>query len=109
MAETPPLGAFVYLDGGVKPEMVATDNASYSDMGVRPVQQVRAYDLLRMVGRDGRPTPLGADIARLSPPKHRNLNLLAATVLVQLRSLQPERGAAQPVLPLGYQGRGVRG
>nr|WP_261802101.1 hypothetical protein [Streptomyces sp. ISID311] len=30
--------------------------------------QVRAYDLLRMFGREGRPTPLGL--------KHRNLNLL---------------------------------
>ena len=117
------LDALLNLDAGVKPEMVATDNASYSDMvfglftmlgynfsprfkdlgdqrlwraempGVEtgdygPLEdlarnkanltkvtthwpdmlrvtgslvtgQVRAYDLLRMFGREGRPTPLG--------------------------------------------------
>jgi TnpA family transposase len=116
--------ALLNLDGGVKPEMVATDNASYSDMafglykmlgfrfaprfrdlnaqrfrradlpdGDEPskygpldavacnkvylqrivthwpdmlrvagsliTNQVRAYDLLRMFGREGHPTPLG--------------------------------------------------
>ncbi len=119
------LATLLNLDGGVKPEMVATDNASYSDMafglykmlgfrfaprfrdladqrfwradlpdGQAPADgygllegvacnkvnlkriethwpdmlrvagslitnQVRAYDLLRMFGREGRPTPLG--------------------------------------------------
>jgi TnpA family transposase len=119
------------LDGGVRPEMIATDNASYSDMafglykmlgfrfaprfrdladqrfwradvpvpdGEEPAgdygpleaiarnqvnlkriethwpdmlrvagslitNQVRAYDLLRMFGREGHPTPLGAAFA----------------------------------------------
>ncbi|GGV86285.1 transposase [Streptomyces gelaticus] len=131
------LDALLNLDGGVKPEMVATDNASYSDMvfglfkilgynfsprfrdlddqrfwratmpGVEtgtygPVEdlarnrvnlnkvithwpdmlkvagslvtnQVRAYDLLRMFGRDGRPTPLGAAFAeygRIAKTEH---------------------------------------
>lgn len=117
------LDALLNLDGGVKPEMVATDNASYSDMvfglfeilgynfsprfrdlddqrfwratmpgvetgtygvledlarnrvnlnkvithwpnmlkvaGSLVTNQVRAYDLLRMFGREGRPAPLG--------------------------------------------------
>lgn len=118
------LDALLNLDGGVKPEMVATDNASYSDMvfgifkmlgdrfsprfrdledqrfwkaqmpgaetarGYGPLEalarnkvnvkkvltswpgmmrvagslvtnQGRAYDLLRMFGREGHPTPLG--------------------------------------------------
>ncbi len=117
------LDTLLNLDGGVRPEMVATDNASYSDMvfglfsmlgynfsprfrdladqrfwraelpgvatgGYGPLGplarnkvnlgkvathwpdmlrvagslvtgQVRAYDLLRMFGREGRPTPLG--------------------------------------------------
>jgi TnpA family transposase len=117
------LDTLLNLDGGVRPEMVATDNASYSDMvfglfsmlgynfsprfrdladqrfwraelpgvatgGYGPLEplarnkvnlgkvathwpdmlrvagslvtgQVRAYDLLRMFGREGRPTPLG--------------------------------------------------
>ncbi|MGP3920991.1 Tn3 family transposase [Nonomuraea sp. 10N515B] len=117
------LDTLLNLDGGIKPELVTTDNASYSDMvfglfdilGYRfsprfadlvdqrfwyadlpdqargsygPVDalacnkinlkkiitwwpdmlrvagslitnQVRAYDLLRMFGREGRPTPLG--------------------------------------------------
>jgi TnpA family transposase len=125
------LDTLLNLDGGVRPEMVATDNASYSDMafglykmlGFRfaprfrdladqrfwradvPVpdgeesagdygpleaiapnkvnlkriethwpdmlrvagslitNQVRAYDLLRMFGREGHPTPLGAAFA----------------------------------------------
>ncbi len=121
------LDALLNLDAGVKPEMVATDNASYSDMvfglftmlgynfsprfkdlndqrfwraempGVQtgdygPLEelarnkvnltkvsthwpdmlrvtgslvtgQVRAYDLLRMFGREGRPTPLGQAFA----------------------------------------------
>ncbi|MFE0133858.1 Tn3 family transposase [Streptomyces sp. NPDC059037] len=122
------LDALLNLDGGVKPEMVATDNASYSDMvfgifkmlgyrfsprfkdledqrfwkaqmpgaetagGYGPLEeiarnkvnvkkvithwpdmlrvagslvtnQVRAYDLLRMFGREGHPTPLGAAFA----------------------------------------------
>ncbi|GAA2279321.1 hypothetical protein GCM10010430_76630 [Kitasatospora cystarginea] len=30
--------------------------------------QVRAYDLLRMFGRDGRPTPLGAAFAEYGRP-----------------------------------------
>ncbi|MFJ7271998.1 Tn3 family transposase [Streptomyces sp. NPDC099050] len=117
------LDALLNLDGGVKPEMVATDNASYSDIvfgifkilgynfsprfkdlddqrfwraslpgvetgsygplevlarnrvnlnkvithwpdmlrvaGSLVTNQVRAYDLLRMFGREGHPTPLG--------------------------------------------------
>ncbi|MGW1641561.1 Tn3 family transposase [Streptomyces lavendulae] len=117
------LDTLLNLDGGARPEMVATDNASYSDMvfglfsmlgynfsprfrdladhrfwraelpgvatgGYGPLEplarnkvnlgkvathwpdmlrvagslvtgQVRAYDLLRMFGREGRPTPLG--------------------------------------------------
>ncbi|TMR93937.1 Tn3 family transposase [Nonomuraea basaltis] len=123
------LDTLLNLDGGVKPEMVATDNASYSDMafglykmlgfrfaprfrdlsdqrfwradlpdgeeladGYGPLEdvacnkvslkkiathwpdmlrvagslitnQVRAYDLLRMFGREGHPTPLGAAFA----------------------------------------------
>ncbi|MGA5578397.1 Tn3 family transposase [Streptomyces koyangensis] len=122
------LDALLNLDGGVKPEMVATDNASYSDMvfgifkllgyrfsprfkdledqrfwkaqmpdaepvgGYGPLEaiarnkvnvkkiltawpdmlqvagslvtnQVRAYDLLRMVGSKDRPNPLGAAFA----------------------------------------------
>ncbi|WUP38638.1 transposase [Streptomyces europaeiscabiei] len=122
------LDALLNLDGGVKPEMVATDNAAYSDMvfgifkmlgyrfsprfkdledqrfwkaqmpgadlvgGYGPLEsiarnrgnvkkvitywpdmlrvasslvtnQVRAYDLLRMFGREGNPTPLGAAFA----------------------------------------------
>ncbi len=125
------------LDGGVKPEMGATDNASYSDMvfglfkilgynfsprfrdlddqrfwratmpgvetgtygavldlarnrvnlnkvitqwpdmlkvaGSLVTNQVRAYDLLRMFGREGRPTPLGAAFAeygRIAKTEH---------------------------------------
>ncbi|MFI1868713.1 Tn3 family transposase [Streptomyces jumonjinensis] len=125
------LDTLLNLDGGVRPEMVATDNASYSDMafglykmlgfrfaprfrdladqrfwradvpvpeGEEPAgdygpleaiarhkvnlkriethwpdmlrvagslitNQVRAYDLLRMFGREGHPTPLGAAFA----------------------------------------------
>lgn len=123
------LDTLLNLDGGVRPEMVATDNASYSDMafglykmlrfrfaprfrdlndqrfwradlpdgeepadGYGPLEdvacnrgnlkkiathwpdmlrvagslitnQVRAYDLLRMYGREGHPTPLGAAFA----------------------------------------------
>lgn len=123
------LDTLLNLDGGVKPEMVAADNASYSDMafglykmlgfrfaprfrdladqrfwradlpdgeasaaGYGPLEavacnkvnlkriathwpdmlrvagslitnQVRAYDLLRMFGREGHPTPLGAAFA----------------------------------------------
>ncbi|MGJ5895784.1 Tn3 family transposase [Streptomyces sp. V2] len=123
------LDTLLNLDGGVRPEMVATDNASYSDMafglykmlgfrfaprfrdlqdqrfwradlpesempaaGYGPLEaiarnkvnlkriathwpdmlrvagslitnQVRAYDLLRMFGREGHPTPLGAAFA----------------------------------------------
>lgn len=122
------LDALLNLDGGVKPEMFATDNASYSDMvfgifkllgyrfsprfkdledqrfwkaampgaetagGYGPLEvlarnkvnvkkiptawpdmlrvagslvtnQVRAYDLLRMFGREGHPTPLGQALA----------------------------------------------
>ncbi|GAA0902372.1 hypothetical protein GCM10009574_091010 [Streptomyces asiaticus] len=123
------LDTLLNLDGGVKPEMVATDNASYSDMafglykmlgfrfaprfrdladqrfwradlpdgeasaaGYGPLEavtcnkvnlkriathwpdmlrvagslitnQVRAYDLLRMFGREGHPIPLGAAFA----------------------------------------------
>lgn len=131
------LDALLNLDGGVKPEMVATDNASYSDMvfglfkilgynfsprfrdlddqrfwratmpgvetgtygavedlarnrvnlnkvithwpdmlkvaGSLVTNQVRAYDLLRMFGRDGRPTPLGAAFAeygRIAKTEH---------------------------------------
>lgn len=121
------LDALLNLDGGAKPEMVATDNASYSDMvfglfkilgynfspgfrglddqrfwratmpcveagtygavedlarnrvnlnkvithwpdmlkvaGSLVTNQVRAYDLLRMFGCEGRPTPLGVAVA----------------------------------------------
>ncbi|WLQ69231.1 Tn3 family transposase [Streptomyces glycanivorans] len=122
------LDTLLNLDGGVRPEMVATDNASYSDMvfgifkmlgfrfaprfrdladqrfwradipGKQPAasygpleaiarnkvslkkireqwpdmlrvagslitNQVRAYDLLRMFGREGHPTPLGQAFA----------------------------------------------
>lgn len=132
------LDALLNLDGGVKPEMVATDNASYSDMvfglfkilgynfsprfkdlddqrfwraemdgietgGYGPLadlartnkvnlkkvtthwedmlrvagslvtNQVRAFDLLRMFGREGRPTPLGqafAEYGRIAKTLH---------------------------------------
>lgn len=132
------LDALLNLDGGVKPEMVATDNAAYSDMvfgifkmlgycfsprfkdledqrfwkaqmpgaeaagGYGPLEaiarnkvnvkkvithwpdmlrvagslvanQVRAYDLLRMFGREGHPTPLGqafAEYGRIAKPLH---------------------------------------
>ncbi|BDH12828.1 hypothetical protein HOK021_40070 [Streptomyces hygroscopicus] len=131
------LDALLNLDGGVKPEMVATDNASYSDLvfglfkilgynfsprfrdlddqrfrratmpgvetgtygavkdlarnrvnlskvithwpdmlkvaGSLVTNQVRAYDLLRMFGRDGRPTPLGvafAEYGRIAKTEH---------------------------------------
>jgi TnpA family transposase len=121
------LDTLLNLDSGIKPQMVATDNASYSDMvfgvfkilgysfaprfrdladqrfwraempgqapsdygqleaiarnrvrldkittwwpdllrvaGSLATGQVRAYDLLRMFGRDGHPTPLGAAFA----------------------------------------------
>jgi TnpA family transposase len=131
------LDALLNLDGGVKPEMVATDNASYSDMvfglfkilgynfsprfrdledqrfwraslpgvetgtygplediarnrvnlnkvithwpdmlrvaGSLVTNQVRAYDLLRMFGREGHPTPLGqafAEYGRIAKTLH---------------------------------------
>ncbi|MCY1649300.1 Tn3 family transposase [Streptomyces sp. NPDC048212] len=131
------LDTLLNLDAGVKPEMVATDNASYSDMvfglfsmlgynfsprfkdladqrfwraelasvatgGYGPLEsparnkvnlnkvithwpdmlrvagslvtgQVRAYDLLRMFGREGRPTPLGqafAEYGRIGKTLH---------------------------------------
>ncbi|MER6917054.1 Tn3 family transposase [Streptomyces sp. NPDC000594] len=132
------LDALLNLDGGVKPEMVATDNASYSDMvfgvfkmlgyrfsprfkdladqrfwkaqmpgaeaagGYGPLEalarnkvnvrkvltawpdmlrvagslvtnQVRAYDLLRMFGREGHPSPLGqafAEYGRIAKTLH---------------------------------------
>ncbi|MGW6483970.1 Tn3 family transposase [Streptomyces sp. NPDC055059] len=131
------LDALLNLDGGVKPEMVATDNASYSDMvfglfkilgynfsprfrdlddqrfwratmpgvetgtygavedlarnrvnlnkvithwpdmlkvaGSLVTNQVRAYDLLRMFGREGRPAPLGqafAEYGRIAKTEH---------------------------------------
>lgn len=131
------LDALLNLDGGVKPEMVATDNASYSDMvfglfkilgynfsprfrdlddqrfwratmpgvetgtygvledlarnrvnlnkvithwpnmlkvaGSLVTNQVRAYDLLRMFGREGRPAPLGQAFAaygRIAKTEH---------------------------------------
>jgi TnpA family transposase len=131
------LDALLNLDGGVKPEMVATDNASYSDMvfgifdilgyrfsprfkdladqrlwraqlpdtpragygvleplarnkvnhekitmwwpemlrvaGSLITNQVRAYDLLRMFGREGHPTPLGqafAEYGRIAKTLH---------------------------------------
>ncbi|MCX4548221.1 MULTISPECIES: Tn3 family transposase [unclassified Streptomyces] len=132
------LDALLNLDGGVKPEMVATDNASYSDMvfgifkmlgyrfsprfkdledqrfwkaqmpgaenagGYGPLEaiarnkvnvkkvithwpdmlrvagslvtnQVRAYDLLRMFGREGHPAPLGqafAEYGRIAKTLH---------------------------------------
>ncbi|WP_331738870.1 Tn3 family transposase [Streptomyces sp. NBC_01276] len=122
------LDVLLTLDGGVRPEMVATDNASYSDMAfgiykmlgfrfaprfrdladqrfwraeipgaeevshygpLEPIarnkvnlkrireqwpdmlrvagslitNQVRAYDLIRMFGREGHPTPLGQGFA----------------------------------------------
>jgi TnpA family transposase len=129
--------ALLNLDGGVEPEMAATDNASYSDMvfglfkilgynfsprfrnlddqrfwratmpgvatgtygvledlarnrvnlnkvtahwpdmlrvaGSLVTDQVRAYGLLRMFGREGRPTPLGqafAEYGRLARTEH---------------------------------------
>jgi TnpA family transposase len=131
------LDTLLNLDGGVKPEMIATDHASYSDavfglfkiLGYRfaprfrdlsdqrfwradlpdgqtshygPLEpiarhrvnltkihrqwpdmlrvagslvtnQVRAYDLLRMFGRDGHPTPLGqgfAEYGRIDKTMH---------------------------------------
>lgn len=131
------LDMLLNLDGGLRPEMVATDNASYSDMvfglfrilgynfsprfrdlddqrfwraqmdgvetgGYGPLEdlasnkvnlkkiethwedmlrvagslvtnQVRAYDLLRMFGREGRPTPLGqafAEYGRIAKTLH---------------------------------------
>ncbi|WSN44096.1 Tn3 family transposase [Streptomyces sp. NBC_01334] len=132
------LDALLNLDGGVKPEMVATDNASYSDMvfgifkllgyrfsprfkdlqdqrfwkaqmpgaetageygpleaiarnkvnvkkvithwpdmlrvaGSLVTNQVRAYDLLRMFGREGHPAPLGqafAEYGRIAKTLH---------------------------------------
>lgn len=131
------LDAMLNLDGGVKPEMVATDNASYSDIvfgifkilgynfsprfkdlddqrfwratmpgvetgmygvleplarnrvnlkkietwwpdmlrvaGSLVTNQVRAYDLLRMFGREGHPTPLGqafAEYGRIAKTEH---------------------------------------
>ena len=131
------LDALLNLDGGVKPEMVATDNASYSDMvfglfkilgynfsprfrdlddqrfwratmpgvetgtygaveelarnrvnlnkvithwpdmlkvaGSLVTNQVRAYDLLRMLGRENRPVPLGqafAEYGRIAKTEH---------------------------------------
>lgn len=131
------LDALLNLDGGVKPEMVATDNASYSDMvfgifdilgywfsprfkdltdqrlwraqlpdtpragygvleplarnkvncdkiltwwpemlrvaGSLITNQVRAYDLLRMFGREGHSTPLGqafAEYGRIAKTLH---------------------------------------
>lgn len=131
------LDALLNLDGGVKPEMVPIDNASYSDMvfgvfdilgyrfsprfadladqrlwcadlpqgprgtygpleaparnrintkkittwwpdmlrvaGSLITNRVRACDLLRMFGRDGRPTPLGqafAEYGRIAKPLH---------------------------------------
>lgn len=131
------LDTLLNLDAGVKPEMVATDNASYSDMvfglfkmlgynfsprfkdladqrfwradmpgvptgsygpleslarnkvnltkvvthwpdmlrvaGSLVTGQVRAYDLLRMFGREGRPTPLGqafAEYGRIAKTMH---------------------------------------
>ena len=131
------LDTLLNLDAGVKPEMVATDNASYSDMvfglfsllgynfsprfkdladqrfwradlpgvaagdygaldalarnrvnltkvtthwpdmlrvaGSLVTGQVRAYDLLRMFGREGRPTPLGqafAEYGRIAKTLH---------------------------------------
>ncbi len=131
------LDTLLNLDAGVKPEMVATDNASYSDMvfglfsmlgynfsprfrdladqrfwraempgvetgGYGPLEplarnkanlgkvvthwpdmlrvagslvtgQVRAYDLLRMFGREGRPTPMGqafAEYGRIAKTLH---------------------------------------
>ncbi|WP_405393899.1 Tn3 family transposase [Streptomyces gougerotii] len=131
------LDALLNLDGGVKPAMVATDNASYSDIvfgifrilgynfsprfkdlddqrfwraampgvetgtygvleplarnrvnlkkietwwpdmlrvaGSLVTNQVRAYDLLRMFGREGHPTPLGqafAEYGRIAKTEH---------------------------------------
>ncbi|MFJ1900516.1 Tn3 family transposase [Streptomyces sp. NPDC088115] len=131
------LDTLLNLDAGVKPDMVATDNASYSDIvfglfsllgynfsprfrdladqrfwraelpgvdtgGYGPLEplacnkvnlnkvithwpdmlrvvgslvtgQVRAYDLLRMFGREGRPTPLGtvfAEYGRIAKTLH---------------------------------------
>jgi TnpA family transposase len=131
------MDALLNLDAGVKPDMVATDNASYSDMvfglfsllgynfsprfrdladqrfwraelpgvetgGYGPLEplacnkvnlnkvithwpdmlrvvgslvtgQVRAYDLLRMFGREGRPTPMGtafAEYGRIAKTLH---------------------------------------
>ncbi|GAA4233053.1 TnpA family transposase [Streptosporangium album] len=151
------LDTLLNLDAGVKPDMVATDNASYSDMvfglfsmlvynfsprfkdladqrfwraempgvdtgGYGPLEplacnkvnlnkavthwpdmlrvagslvtgQVRAYDLLRMFGREGRPTPLGtafAEYGRIAKPLHllRALGLvLNAAVLWTTRYL----------------------
>lgn len=76
------LDTLLNLDGGVRPEMVATDNASYSDM---------AFGLYKMLGfrfaprfrdladqrfwRADLPNK-DEDVARLSPLKDRHINFL---------------------------------
>ncbi|MER6691671.1 Tn3 family transposase [Streptomyces minutiscleroticus] len=145
------LDALLNLDGGVKPEMVATDNASYSDMVVDPVDDTYRRQMNRQLTvqesrhklardvchgkrgtihqayRDGMEDQLGAlglilnaivlwttryldaavaqlraegheirdeDIARLSPLKHRNLNLLGR---YSFTASTPAAGALRPL------------
>ena len=81
------LDTMLNMDAGPKPEMIATDTASYGPLnalarhrvslakirehwddmlriaGSLVTSQVRAYDLLRMLGRDGHPTALGQALA----------------------------------------------
>lgn len=54
----------------------------------------RAYDLLRVFGREGRFTLLGHDVARLSPLKHRNLNVLGRC---SFSATQPADGTLRPL------------
>ncbi|EXU64948.1 transposase [Streptomyces sp. PRh5] len=67
-------------DGGTRPKMIVTDTASYSDIvfglltlaGFAYAPQL-ADDVIRMLSRDGRPTPLGDAIAhygRISKTLH---------------------------------------
>ncbi|GAA3517806.1 hypothetical protein FHR32_007197 [Streptosporangium album] len=57
------LDTLLNLDGGVWPEMVATDNASYSGHGLRPVQDAR-LPLRPALPRSGRPAVLARGRAR---------------------------------------------
>ncbi len=127
------LDALLNLDGGVKPEMVATDNASYSDMVFCLFKILgdnfspRFRGTIHQAYRDGMEDQLGAlglvlntivlwttkyidaavsqlqvegheirdeDIARLSPLKHRNLNLLGR---YSFTASTPAAGALRPL------------